>query len=202
MTARGYSTSLVALCSIATALYAQLAGGHPYYPLSVGNTWTYVVQPDPQSKEPSIVKWKVTGISKTRSGQVVYQVWPTPMQVDDEAMQLEMRHSGLVESDTGGIVLPSPLKPGDEWTRTDRANRRTPIRSYRVRSAGLPCMVGSRQFADCAVVEDTDQQTRMRTVTTYAKGIGPIEYRYFSLQDEARQQAVQTVTLKSFQLVP
>jgi hypothetical protein len=203
VTIRGcWKLCLVLLLAMAAMLHGQPLTAHPYYPLSIGNAWSYVVQSASHGGDPSTVEWKVTAMNKARSGRRVYQVWPTPMQADDEAMQLEVSENGLVEISSKVLVLRSSLKQGDEWTWTRPGASKTPGRVFRVRSVGLPCVVGSGKYVDCAVVEDVDQQTRLRTVTTYAKGFGPIEYRSFRMNDKGRPRAVQTVTLKSCHLVP
>src|SRR5450631_401859 len=51
-----------------------------YYPLALGNIWTYRVHRVSPKTSDSVVEWRVTHAGDT------YQVWPKPMQSDDEAM--------------------------------------------------------------------------------------------------------------------
>src|ERR1035441_3271351 len=133
-----------------------------------------------------------------KSGRIVYQVWPTPMQADDEAMQLTVSDSGVEEVSSRTLVLKSPLNSGDHWVGGDRGRKGQPASSFKVVSVDQPCSARSKQFPNCAIVEEIDSQTQMRTLTTYAKGVGPVEYKYFRIRPNGKQDEMQTVTLDSY----
>jgi hypothetical protein len=46
-------------------------------------------------------------------------------------------------------------------------------------SVGQPCKVGKLAFSDCVVIEDSDEELELKTVTTYARNVGPVSYEYF-----------------------
>ena len=46
-------------------------------------------------------------------------------------------------------------------------------------SVGQPCKVGKLTFSDCVVIEDSDEELELKTVTTYARNVGPVAYEYF-----------------------
>ena len=35
------------------------------------------------------------------------------------------------------------------------------------------------RFSDCVVIEDSDVELELKTVTTYARNVGPVAYEYF-----------------------
>jgi hypothetical protein len=52
-------------------------------------------------------------------------------------------------------------------------------RGSAVVSVGQPCKVGKLTFSDCVVIEDSDEELELKTVTTYARNVGPVAYEYF-----------------------
>lgn len=184
--------------AVVLPLAAEQSIGHPYYPLSVGNSWAYRVHRlAPQQKDSHVV-WRVTKAEKNKAGGIVYQVWPIPMQADDEAMQLAVYASGIEELASHGLVLKWPLTSGDHWLgrKPVREVQMPPV--FRVLSVGQACSVASKVFQDCAVVEENDQATGMRTITTYARSVGPVEYKYFRSRQGGKEEELQTVRLESY----
>jgi hypothetical protein len=192
---------VVSLTAAAVLLWsAERPAGHPYYPLSVGNSWEYRVHVSTPRREESRVVWRVTKAEKNKAGRTVYQVWPTPMQADDEAMMLAPSGSGVEEVSTRSIVLKWPLTPGDHWEGGSHIRKGQSPSTFKVLSVGQACSVSSKEFQDCAVMEETDPRTRLRTITTYAKGVGPVEYKYFRIGQSGKQEEVQTVRLDSYRI--
>lgn len=183
-------------------LNAQKPSGHPYYPLALGNTWRYFVRQSGRGGRESKVVWRVTKMDTAKSGRVIYQVWPTPMQADDEAMQLTISDSGLEEVSTRMLVLRLALSSGDQWSARNGSQKGQANQAFKVISVGQPCWADSTYFLDCAVVEELDPSAKMRTVTTYAKGVGPVEYRYFRMKPSSKEETLQTVTLRSYTIRP
>jgi hypothetical protein len=183
-------------------LLAQKPPSHPYYPLAAGNSWQYTVHPAARGKRDSKIVWRVTKIDPANSGRVIYQVWPTPMQADDEAMQLTVSELGLEDVSSRTLVLKSTLSSGEHWLGAANSRTRQSRQSFKVTSVGRLCSAGSIRFQDCVVVEELDPGTQMRTVTTYARGVGPVEYRYFRLRPNASEEPLQTVTLDSYKIEP
>jgi hypothetical protein len=164
-----------------------------YYPLAKGNVWKYQVKTASSAKS-STVEWRVTSTEKDKEG-VIYQVWPKPSHSDDEAMMLVISPKGIEETSIGVLVPKSPVVSGERWISTKSTHRR----AFRVLSVGQPCHAGIIASEDCLSVEDEDDGLRFRTVTTYAKGIGPIRYEYFRKNSTAARP-IQTVELLSYHL--
>ncbi|MGJ5819032.1 hypothetical protein [Paludibaculum fermentans] len=181
-------------------LSGQQPTGHPYFPLSVGNSWEYRVRVSIPRREESKVVWRVTKAEKNTAGSLVYQVWPTPMQADDAAMMLATTGTGIEEVSTRSLVLKWPLTIGDHWEGGGHVREGQSPPAFKVLSVGQACSVASKEFPDCAVVEERDPGTQMQTITTYAKGVGPVEYKYFRIRQGGKQEEVQTVRLDSYRI--
>ena len=83
----------------------------------------------------------------------------------------------------------------DRWVSTPK-----PVRRFHALSVGLSCRVGRIASADCITVEDRDERIHLRTVTTYARGIGPIRYVNFQYSEDrgSKTKSAQTVELVSY----
>jgi len=176
------------------SLYADNAGTSSdarYYPLAVGNVWTYQVHAfSPKVKESS-VKWTVTHAG-IEDGRTVYQIWPKPMQADDEAMELAVTPQGILESSSNTYILKFPITKGDRWSQALPGSK--VAHSFEVLSARAPCQAGVLHISDCVVVEEHDDRLGLTTVTTYGRGIGPVHYEYRK-KHSGKEILVQTVTL-------
>jgi hypothetical protein len=164
-----------------------------YYPLALGNSWKYQVRTTKNTNISTVI-WRVTSADKTKEG-IIYQVWPTPSDSDDEAMMLHMSTLGLEETSSGVLIPKSPIRAGERWTSA----KSTHHRKFHVLSVGQPCQVGSISSENCITVEDEDDALRFRTITTYAKGIGPIRYEYYR-KNAPVVRPIQIVELLSYQL--
>jgi hypothetical protein len=163
-----------------------------YYPLAKGNIWKYQVSTASNVKK-STIEWRVIRADKSKNG-IIYQVWPTPSDGDDEAMMLHLSPLGLEEISFGVLIPKSPITVGEKWTSVKPTHR-----TFRVLSVGQPCHVGGIASEDCLTVEDEDDAVSFRTVTTYAKGVGPIRYEYYKKNTKA-EHPIQTVELLSYHL--
>ena len=137
------------LCACATAPAAGPAapsGAEEFFPLAAGNAWSY-------DADGALIILKV----KAREGA----------RADLGDFAYEVRPDGIVRLPPGKYVLQWPATFGREWelpgggrariTATD-ANVSTPAGDY----------------AGCLVVEETDTHG-MRTLTTFARGVGPVD---------------------------
>lgn len=124
------------------------------------------------------------------------------MQADDEAMQLTLSELGLEDISSHTLILKGPLGAGQRWLATDKTQKNQSQASFRVTSIGQSCAAGSARFSDCAIVEEIDPGTHMRTITTYAKNVGPVEYRYFRIRLNGSSEPLQIVTLSSCKIMP
>jgi hypothetical protein len=128
--------------TIATATLAlpQPMGDTAYYPIHVGAAWKYRVErPNRGKTVATVVTWKVTHEDRSQSPPV-FQVWPNPMQTDDEAMRLRATQSGIQDIDTKAFLLRFPLKEGAVWITHEGTGART--RTSRVLSVDQPCRSG------------------------------------------------------------
>ena len=164
-----------------------------YYPLSLHNSWKYRVNTIFPEKSQSWVTWKVTSVKKSKNGSI-YQVVPTPSEVDDEFMQLVVLPDGIMEYSSDVPIMKFPLKKGIIWSTEDKQN-------YRIESLGNPCVINGHSYNDCLVVEDNDPNVLdgLRTVTTYVRHIGPAAYHYYR-KVSGKETLYQTVELESYQL--
>jgi hypothetical protein len=170
-----------------------------YYPLAKGNTWTYRVR-SASGAQSSTVKWRVTSVKPSREG-IVYQVWPTRSDSDDEAMVLLTSAEGIEELSSHVFVLKSSLSSGEKWASEKTSD--SPPRFFEILAVHQPCRAGPISSDDCVTVEDKDETIHLRTVTTYARGIGPIRYTYFRTNAAPASHAIpsSTVELLSYHLV-
>jgi hypothetical protein len=167
------------LLGLIAPLYGQpsLPSDAAYYPLHLGGSWTYRVEKmDGSNPRISKVTWNVRAEDK-RQSPPVFQLWPKPMQVDDEAMQLRILTSGIEDVASKMFVLKFPLKANLAWS--DKILGSDTQVASRVLTVGSPCRASNVQFAKCAVVETANGRAGLRTVTTYARGKGPVIYEHY-----------------------
>ena len=161
-----------------------------YYPLALGNIWKYRVHRVSPKTSDSVVQWRVTHAGDT------YQVWPKPMQSDDEAMELAVSPEGIKEISSNTFIIKFPIKAGERWSagQLEGGNK---SRTFRVLSANGPCSVDSLKISNCITIEDEDASaTGLRTVTTYGRDLGPVLYMYYR-KTAGKELLVQTLTLTS-----
>src|SRR5882724_12612609 len=134
------------LCCLAhPSLFARQSATHStwhrYYPLAVGNTWSYRVHSSEKLKQ-AIVRWKMTQVENGTEGKS-FTVWESPS-AGDEGMQLVLSGNGLVNATTGFYLIKFPANAGDEWKYeidSIRQGRKVDV-SYKVLSVGSPCRSG------------------------------------------------------------
>lgn len=160
-----------------------------YYPLALGNVWIYRVHRTASKPVDSTVEWRVKRAGNT------YQVWPKPMQADDEPMELAVTREGIKEISSNTLIIKFPTKTGQTWSAGGGGGNQS--RTLRVLSSKQSCSVNGLKIPDCLTIEDEDSSaTGLRTVTTYGRDIGPVRYVYYR-KKEGTEPLVQTVTLIS-----
>jgi hypothetical protein len=171
-----------------------------YYPLALGNVWTYRVHRVSTNLRDSTVEWRVTHAQGSGT-DIVYQVWPKPMQADDEAMELAVTPQGIKENSSDTFIMKFPVQAGERWSQPGNPQGSNKLRrSFHVLSINRPCHVNRLKISDCITIEDEDEATRLRTVTTYGRDIGPVLYLYYR-EGAGKETLVQTVTLTAHKLV-
>jgi hypothetical protein len=172
---------------------ASLDNYSEYYPLAPGNTWNYRVF-QRGKKTTKRVTWRVERAT-WKHGNNIFVLRPTPMNADDEVMQLQITPEGLKEVTDDFYLIKFPVQSGTKWTAEELG------REFKMLGLRETCEVGRFHFTDCLVVVDDDQQLGLRTVTTYARKVGPVKYEYYSLkQPSGADLPPQTLTLVSYSL--
>jgi hypothetical protein len=181
-------------CCCSAACEAAHSSKESYFPLSVGNSWVYSVRGRSQART---ITWKVTQ-REVMKGNSVFHLWQTPAQ-DDEPLSLSEVETGIVEAGTERFLLKYPLRTGERWSAKSQSFR-APGKSdaFEVTSAGKACSVGKHSFKDCTTVREIDEANNVASLTTYARGVGPVKYVYF--KDLHSEEVDTTLTIKSWQV--
>jgi hypothetical protein len=184
---------------IAGAIVPQVRGARgegkgSYFPLSVGDEWVYGLHRR-AAKTETTVKWTVTQM-ETVQGSAVYYLWQRPAQ-GDEPLGLSETKNGVAEAGTERVLLKYPLQAGDRWSgKSQSLKAKGKSFAFEVIEAGKPCGIGGQFFDDCAVVREVDGANDVTSLTTYARGVGPVKYVYF--KGIHSDEADDTMVIKSW----
>ncbi|HEX8824700.1 MAG TPA: hypothetical protein VF794_32570 [Archangium sp.] len=124
-----------------------------YYPLAVGNRWTYRVN----GREDKTVDVEVL---KEEDGYFH----------DNQGGQLTVDGFGV--RDRKRYLLRGPLSEGNAWTNVVSVSS---TERYRILQAGVPCEAPAGAFAHCVRVEArnrVDANTTLVNTLTFAEGVG------------------------------
>jgi hypothetical protein len=148
-----------------------------YFPLAVGNRWVYSLREHPKTAEKTI-KWSCTQKERVH-GKNVYHLWETPSQ-DDEGLSLAESLAGVAEAGTDRYLFRIPLRTGDRWnSKSGSLRAKGKMDSFEVITVGVPCSAGKHLFSDCVEIREIDEANNIASLTTYARGVGPVKYVYF-----------------------
>lgn len=139
----------VLLLSCATTNGTTAPAGNPaeeFFPLAAGNAWSYDV-------DGTLVILKVQARNGDRA------------ELADFAY--EVRKDGIVRTPPGKYVLQWPATFGREWTLPDGGHARISATDGRVSTP-------AGDYTGCVVVEEIDPLGK-RTITTFARGVGPVD---------------------------
>lgn len=125
---------------------ASTAGAEEFFPLAAGNAWSYDV-------DGALIIRKV----QSRNGD----------RADLGDFAYEVRSDGIVLTPPGKYVLQWPATFGREWTLPDGGRARISATDGHVSTP-------AGEYTNCVVVEETDPLGK-RTITTFARGVGPVE---------------------------
>lgn len=148
-----------------------------FYPLKVGNRWKYRPGTGTSSPRAKSSTWTVVDITK-ENGKHLVTLNNSPALDDDAIMVLSLSAGVISEWDSGHKILVEDKPVGFTWSYkvTDYAQRKG-LDLFRVTAIG-GCRIPNHIFDSCISIEETDPQSRLITLTTYAKGVGPVMYRY------------------------
>ena len=135
-----------------------------FFPLRVGNRWTYEVRAPGQVGRQTVELLREEGgwFHDSLGGRLKLDAW------------------GLRDPDR--YLLRAPLEEGQTWSNVESVQS---IERHEVREAGRPCSAKAGTWARCVVVRSTNAVTPTRTFvleSTYAEGVGLVSQR--TLQEE------------------
>jgi hypothetical protein len=175
---------------------ASTDGDGSYMPLSVGNWWVYRFGSDSHLAGKT-QKWKVDDkwIDK---GDAIYILSSIPSLGNDAPLDLSSLAGRIVEGD-GRFLLKYPVHTGNRWSSKSQGyGVEGKLNEFEVVFAGKTCSVGNRSFDDCATIREIDESIKLFSLTTYARGVGPVKYVYF--KDLNFKQVERTLTIESWKL--
>jgi hypothetical protein len=153
-----------------------------FFPLAVGNEWTYTVSAGGQTQQETI---HIVG----RDG-----AWF----LDDQRGRMRIEEDGVRDRDR--YLLRAPIAPGASWTSVDNLV----VQKFALSGTDVTLATPAGHFEHCVVVRN-DQPlpsgARFVTEWTYAPGIGLVALRtYTSAQGKERTQI--SYTLVAYRLEP
>lgn len=125
-----------------------------YYPLAVGNRWTYEAE--------------MLGQKSTQTIEIVAQ--EGPFFVDNTGQKLTVDAYGL--RDEKRYLLQEPITQDHAWKNTVSVSA---TERYRIDSVGATCETPAGTFDDCVIVTSTlrrDENTQLANEITFARGVG------------------------------
>ena len=178
---------------------AMAKGEDSYFPLSIGNWWAYKLGGHSRWAGKT-QKWTVTD-KAIHKGNPDYILSPTPSFGWDSPVEESPVREGIVEAGRGGgFILKYPIRSGNRWSsKSDGFVVPGKLDDLEVVSAGKPCSVGSHSFGNCVTIRETDEGNALFSLTTYARGAGPVKYLYF--KDLYFKQTKETMIIVSWKVL-
>jgi hypothetical protein len=154
-----------------------------YYPLAVGNRWTY----------------EVGLLGETTLQEVRIVDREGALFVDSQGGRLTVDAFGV--RDQKRYLLREPVAAGNSWTNVVSVSS---IERYRILDQGGPCEVPAGRFEDCVRVEGrnrVDADTTLVNELTFARGVGLVEVQT-AAEHKGRRVPQARLVLRSFELQP
>jgi hypothetical protein len=171
---------LLLLCACSTAPAAKTGktgeDAATYYPLAVGNSWTYA-QSGAQKRETI----RIIG----RDG---------PWFLDDHRGRLRYERDGVRDADR--YLLRTPLSEGAQWSAVENLL----VQRFEVVSLGASLVTQAGTFTHCAVVRNEQPLQKGKFVTewTYAPGVGLAQIVTSTIDPQGRQREQTKLQLVAF----
>lgn len=171
-------------CAKAAQTTAAAAKGRraaEYYPLAVGNRWTYEASFLGGKEERSV---EITALDLG-----YYQ--------DTQGGKLRVDPFGV--RDDKRYLLREPVEVGTAWTNVVSVSS---IERYRIVQVGHPCEAPAGRYQDCVTVESTNRADAARALVnelTFAPGVGIVRVQV-TLVDGKKQLPQSTLRLKQVEL--
>ncbi|MFY0575630.1 hypothetical protein ACN28S_15815 [Cystobacter fuscus] len=154
-----------------------------YYPLAVGNRWTYRV--NGREDKPVTVE-----VLKEEDGYFH----------DSQGGQLTVDAFGV--RDRKRYLLRGPLTEGSQWTNVVSV---ASTERYRILQADVPCETRAGSFPTCVRVEASnrvDANTTLINALTFARGVGLVRMELFVQKSNGERMPQTSLELVSYQLNP
>jgi hypothetical protein len=137
-----------------------------YYPLAVGNTWTY--------------KGKLLGQTSERRVTVVRK--NGPVYADDQQGEFMLDGEGV--RDRKRYLIKGPIAKGNKWMSVASVSS---VEHFEITDTGRSVSVAAGRFEGCVVVRATnriDASKDFVTEWTYAPGVGLVKMENFILRNK------------------
>jgi hypothetical protein len=152
-----------------------------FFPLAVGNEWTYSVTTGGQTQQETI---HIVG----RDG---------PWFLDDQRGRLRIEADGVRDADR--YLLRAPLVAGSTWTAVDNLV----VQQFELSAVDVTLVTPSGRFEHCVVVRNDGplpNGARFVTEWTYAPGVGLVALRTFRTNAQGKETTQTSLTLVSYRL--
>ena len=170
----------------ATTGAAKLPESARYFPLAVGNTWTY----------------EATYLGERSTRRVEVVAFRDGNYVDGDGRTLRVDREGI--RDQVRYLLHEPLSVGATWTSVVAPGS---AEHYRITAVHAPCEAPAGKFPDCVEVESrtlADPKTPGRLLVnrvTFAAGVGIVRVRT-ALEEGTRSAPTAELLLTAYQVAP
>lgn len=172
---------------------APTRSSRDYYPLAVGNRWSYAITPAPPELPPQEVKI----LDKDGAGFFV----------DSQGGKLAPRTDGIFDGLQGRYLLQEPVTVGHEWIAVPSERE---VERFVITSVDTAVQVKAGAFVDCVVVESKSAQTNPMTkergtftmTASYAPGVGLVQIVQRFKPDGKEEIVVGQIELVSFDVKP
>ncbi|HEY4223016.1 MAG TPA: hypothetical protein VGO62_16780 [Myxococcota bacterium] len=161
--------TLSALLGCATAPPKASGSGlhaRDFFPLAVGNTWKYALQPAPPDGSPNV---QVRILEKDAQG----------FYIDDQKGRLAPRSDGVFDGSKNRFILEEPIEVGHEWIAVPKDDPAI-VEHYKIVDVASSVHVPAGTFDGCVDVEasqsfpnhETGEKGTLKTTFSYAPGVG------------------------------
>jgi len=179
------------------AVHAPTSKPSRYFPLALGNSWTYDVTIQTRSL-PAAIRMNVTDVDNSASAQggttYVLSILDTslaPEDRPDEPVLYQVREGlGLYCVKCEGYILREPLVLSNRWPAgiaegTDG--------TYRITDTTRTVRTPISTWNGCLTVEKTETTFDRRILTVYCLDVGPTLVRYFAVAADSPLQREETL---------
>jgi len=159
------------------------ASAEEYYPLAIGNHWTYDTNFLGDRRERRVE------ILDRRDGYYI----------DNQGAHLAIDGLGL--RDEKRYLLKEPIEVGHSWTNVVSASS---AEHYKITDFGSPCRVPAGTFPKCVRVESRNHMDEQRTLVnelTFAPSVGIVRIE-LTLEAGGKRVPQSTFELKEFAIAP